>query len=97
MFNARCENCRTQYSWTRKTCPRCWRPNENTPAVVGCKLLCVLLICAAVWLTAHLVITASDDMSGVVQPMPEKETPRIRLYTPPPEEPMHDPRFGSRP
>ncbi len=96
MFQSRCENCKSEYRWTRKACPRCWRPNENTPAVVGCKLLCVVLICAAVWLTAHLLMTAGDGSAGVVKPMPEKDRPRIRQYYIAPEEPVRDPVPGSR-
>jgi predicted amidophosphoribosyltransferase len=82
MFNSLCENCRTQYRWTRKTCPRCWRPNENTPGVFAGKVFCVLLICAAVWLTVQFVALSKEQAAGVVPPMPEKERPGLRLSTP---------------
>lgn len=65
--------------------------------MIGCKVLCVLLICTALWLTVRLIKTATHEPIGVVPPIPEKERPHVRLYTPPAEEPARDPRFGSQP
>ena len=89
-----CLQCRSEFRWTLAKCPRCLCPNENRPAIVCLKVAAVVIICAAIWLTVHCVVTTDDKDAGVVKPLRDQESLLKRILSTPEPTPQPGPRFS---
>ena len=93
-MRTRCLQCRKRFRWTLSQCPRCQCPNENRPAMVFLKVFALVVICAAIGLTIRFIMTAGDQDLGVVNPLPEQDSPLKRIFATPEPPPDPAPKFS---
>lgn len=93
-MHTRCLQCRKEFRWTLTKCPRCLFPNEKRPAMVFLKVAAVVIICAAIWLTVHCLVTNGNQDAGVVNPLRDKESLLKRIFSTPEPTPQPDPKFS---
>lgn len=62
--------------------------------MIFCKVAALVIICAAIWLTIHLLVTADDRAAGVVQPVSGQESLLKRVFSTPEPTPEPGPKFA---
>ena len=61
--------------------------------MVFLKVFALVVICGAIWLTVRFIMTAGDQDAGVVNPLPEQDSPLKRIFSTPEPPPELAPKF----